>query len=187
MRTGNSLTRHSPGPTSPTRWGNADVHHCHVLPEWELLSTRSSCSRHTPFPLHTGIASKFGEGVKRREWDTATETEKQHQTRESAPRSTQISSTIQTIKNAASQAKIMLPTISQGCNKAGRLWDHKKHLIIMKIKNLSEEGKKRKPKQPPFSAIYYRMANVAGQSGRDSYEQRTRDKQNFQCKKSERL
>lgn len=184
MRTGNSLTRHSPGPTSPTRWGNADVHHC---PSGNCSPHAAPGSRHTPFPLHTGIASKFGEGVKRREWDTATETEKQHQTRESAPRSTQISSTTQTIKNAVSQAKIMLPTIGQGCNKAGRLWDHKKHLIIMKIKNLSEEGEKRKPKQPPFSAIYYRMANVAGQSGRDSYEQRTRDKQNFQCKKSERL
>lgn len=87
-----------------------------------------------PFPLHTGTASNFGQGVNKREWDTATETEKQHQTQESAPSSTQISSTIQTTKNAASQAKIMLAALGQGCNKAGRLWDHKKHLIIMKIK-----------------------------------------------------
>lgn len=55
-----------------------------------------------PIPTPHWNCLKIGEGVKKREWGTATEMEKQLQTQESAPSSVPISSAIQAIKNAAS-------------------------------------------------------------------------------------
>lgn len=127
---GTAFTCHSSGPASPARWGN------------RMFITATSCPSgncsphaapapgthhsHPTLALFQGLVWEREEGTQLQKLRNSTKRRNQLPAQHKSP-------VPNIIKNAASQQRLC-STIGQCCNKAGRLWDHEKYLIIMKIK-----------------------------------------------------